>query len=224
MKLLLFCTKAKPYLKKDYGLDEVSYRWKTSDDRTSPYTLGGLTKNFNGKIVAECDFEVEEIDFASERFYENDIEKYNIEINKQNKLLERSCLTAIQMVSYLDKKAKGQTNLNGYAIHYKNLHIFDEPKELNSYSTRTRKIVSDIVCDSCTDFDFDCKKCPEGYEYHNLRKAPQNMMKVWLYENGEWVMYILISIRSPFMCLILNRIKDIEIRKVVLKEMLDNDN
>lgn len=197
-KLLLYCCKAKPYLYKT----EKPMIEKMNGDYHIQLNEAVLTENLNGKIVAECDFDVEEIDFASQRFYENDIEKYNIEINKQNEWLKRSCLTATQMVCYLDKKGKGQTNLNGYAIHIKNLHIFDKPRELEDYE--------------------------DEWEYP-LEKAPQNMRRCYstLYSNIEADMpiktdsYILTSIKPEWLCKILNGEKTIEVRNKVLKEMLE---
>ena len=191
-RLLLYCTKAKPYL--TMTTDFVSFKKFDCYDRD----FGCL----NGKIVAVCDYEVEEIDFASQRFYENDIEKYNIEINKQNELLKRSCLTATQMVCYLDKKGKGQTNLKGYAIHIKNLHIFDEPRELSEYFTEAKKM-----------------NTIDGYSWvcESIDRAPQNMMYAYANEVNK---YIVISIRPEWLCKILNGEKTIEVRKKILKEML----
>ena len=205
-KLLLYCTKAKKQKDllwsnnlKHFFLDGSYNRLI---DNLPEYLL-------NGKIVAECDFDVEEIDFASERFYENDIEKYNIEINKQNELLKRSCLTATQIVCYLDKKGKGQTNLKGYAIHIKNLHIFDTPKELSDYY-KFGGIYNDIN------------------NWKTIDKAPQNMM--YAYDliselgfsgtyNSHFEKNILISIKPEWLCKILNGEKTIEVRKQIVREL-----
>ena len=88
----------------------------------------------------------------------------------------------------------------GYAIHIKNLHIFDKPRELNEYADN------------------------KGY---NIKKAPQNMMYACKYSHTSWNdifdYYILISIRPEWVCKILNGEKTIEVRKKVLKEMLEND-
>ena len=184
MKLLLYCTKAKPKL---YNTDKGFV--------LTDFKLGEYFNNkvlLNGKIVAECDFEVEMFDFASQRFFENDIEKYNIEIKKQNELLKRSCLSATQMVCYLDKEGKGQTNLKGYAIHIKNLNIFDKPRELNWYYNSQL----------------------------NISKAPQNMCFVYeQVDENEIDRRILISIRPKWLCKILNGEKTIEVRRKVLKDI-----
>lgn len=54
-----------------------------------------------------------------------------------------------------------------------------------------------------------------------LSKAPQNMQWCYIYENGKWEKRLLISIRAEWACLILNKIKDIEVRRKVLKGMVE---
>lgn len=193
IKALLYCTKAKPMLRKfyNYCLDKHNdnYYWKKG--QVTPY-------NLNGKIVAECDYEVEEIvcakldyalsysiDGTGQAFYDNSIhyEPFYLGLNISNiNLSKRSCLTNKEMYDYLQGE-------DGKAIHIKNLHIFDEPRELNSVR----------------------------YKNHSVKSAPQNMMKVYDY-SGEY--YILISIRPQWLCKILKGEKTIEVRKKVLKEML----
>ena len=206
-KLLLYCTKAKKQKDllwsnnlKHFFLDGAYNRLI---DNLPEYLL-------NGKIVAECDFEVEEITYApnpsaferanfspKEWCYDYQ-EKYGGLSNEE--LLKHSCLTNEELSDYLnthtnDKKVFCKDTF-GYAIHIKNLHIFDKPYELGKtliYNFNTQYIVE---------------------------KAPQNMMKVY---NRAGECHILISIQPQWMCLILNRIKDVEVRKVVLKEMLENE-
>ena len=113
MKLLLYCTKAKPYLKK-------TKRFDLEDDKQFYYNENTNvleTEIFNGKIVAECDFEVEKIEFWSD------------EINISYGVEYRACLTTEQILSYLGY----DNDYKGYAIHIKKLHIFDKPKELSDY-------------------------------------------------------------------------------------------
>ena len=138
-KLLLYCCKAKPYITISNDKQRVYPSCVISD--------GIKEWHLNGKIAAECDFEVEEINDRSAKFVCN---RYYLEI------LKKSCLTDKQMYDYL----KGQ---NGYAIHIKNLKIFDKPKELSEYG-----------------MDFPISP---------IVKAPQNMM----YANGIGERYILIS-------------------------------
>lgn len=191
-KLLLYCTKAKPYLEFKQiprtlmEIDNSFEGYRCSFKRTE------ADENFqlNGKIIAECDYEVEEFDYM----------KAECLTYTYLDLLNNSCLTDKEMYDYL----KGQ---NGYVIHIKNLHIFDEPRELDEYYS-----VHDIGGGTI------------GIKV--LTKAPQNMMRVsknqweydFFYEPSD--INILISIQPEWLCKILNGEKTIEVRKKVLKEML----
>lgn len=197
MKLLLYCTKAKPYIMKykDGKYKEIASFYNKQDLAT--YDL------LNGKIVAECDFEVEWCDtsWCCSNFIEH-------------KGLEKSCLTKEQLFDYV----KGRNEF--YVINIKNLHIFDTPKELDDFTTRTPVDYDSIICDSCTNFNSDCKKCRYSYDYQQVIKAPKNMMKVCEWDIEDKV---LISIKPEYLCKILNGEKTIEVRKKVLKEMLENE-
>lgn len=187
IKLLLYCCKQPLYLVKN----ECDGYFYTMDERTlNDYKN---VETYNGKIVAECDFEVEEIKYIhiKERdeigilhnavWYE--YKGKNIWLSECD-LSIKSCLTADEIDDYL-------INKSGYAIYIKNLHIFKKPRELSYYFN-------------------------ENEEY--IEKAPQNMMYCYGKNTGE--KYILISIRPEWICKILNGEKTIEIRKRVLKEMI----
>lgn len=171
MKLLLYCTKAKPQLSK-VSREYVLIKFKDNQN---------VFEALNGKIVAECDFEVEKINVLDCTF-----RTFNLD---EKEILNKSCLTYHELFEYL----KNRDNPRGYIIHIKNLHIFEEPKELSEYG-----------------MDFPISP---------IVKAPQNMM----YANGIGERYILISIRPEWLCKILNGEKTIEIRKKVLKGMLNNE-
>ena len=206
-KLLLYCTKAKPYLEfkqiprtlMDIDNSFEGYRcsWKRTED----------DENFqlNGKIVAECDFEVEEITNCGTSFMIMKYDDLQDNYRYTNEIARGSCLDYNDLKRYLGTD-------NGYAIHIKNLHIFDEPRELSDY------------------YKFD------GI-YNNINnwkpidKAPQNMMYAYditseLGFSGTYNRHfeedILISIQPQWLCKILNGEKTIEVRKKVLKEMLEN--
>lgn len=123
MKLLLYCTKSKPYLFKrgnqikdrfdtDYFLfDKV---WEDTKDNA-----------LNGKIVGECDFEVEELEMVTvydEYDYDFNYQTYKTPLHQ---ILKSSCLTFDELCSYLKYK-------NGYAIHIKNLIIYGRAENLDS--------------------------------------------------------------------------------------------
>ena len=192
VKLLLYCEKAKPYLyRKDDDIFELSNKIKYEDisDYKKYYGLN------NGKIVAECDYEVSIHNWYNDyNLFEKLYYQENMMFNNEN-----SCMSSRELVSYL-----GNNNLKKdfYAIHIKNLHIFDEPKELSEYFTKEKKM-----------------NTLDGYNWvcENIDRAPQNMM--YAYDSGG-NKYILISIKSQWLRKILNKEKTIEIRKKVLKEML----
>ena len=187
IKALLYCTKAKPYLEYkqiprtlmeiDNSFEGYRCSYKSTED----------DENFqlNGKIVAECDFEVEEIFGISRGTYQPD--KYDFKW--EDRILNGACLTNDQINDYIPH----------YAIHIKNLHIFDEPKKTSEYKRKDEFMGGKQVF------------------WKTIKKAPQNMM--YAYDN-ECNKYVLISIQPQWMCLILNGEKTIEIRKKVLKEML----
>ena len=191
MKLLLYCTKAKPYLYKTEDTTYPAYPKGYHTDKDLKVKLSNINElaYLNGKIVAECDFEVEEITYElyGDLDWQHDYLPTTNTMGICN-LENASCLDRDEIENYLGGK-------NGYAIHIKNLHIFDEPRELDFYSSN---------------FDY----------FKKVEKAPQNMMKVWEDQESPRV---LISIRPEWLCKILNREKTIEVRKKVLKEMLNNE-
>lgn len=108
IKLLLYCTKAKPFIY--YDSDDKTF-WKSLlIDKPEEYHL-------NGKIVAECECDKVElftIDYRGDK--------------SQNKRIEKdSCLDLGDLIDYQKE------NHFLYALHLSNLKIFDEPKELNEY-------------------------------------------------------------------------------------------
>ena len=186
MKLLLYCTKSRKQLFFDKIKQIFMFGLNRKKDKFN---------SLNGKIVAECDYEVEEI--CSEKIDVGVGYEPLFYTETTDNILKQSCLTQYEIENYLGCKVGGE--VVGNAIHIKNLHIFDKPKEIKDYSRRL----------------------PNG-DFQVLSNAPQNMMRCcelkYLIED-----YILISIRPEWLCKILNGEKTIEIRKVVLKEMLKDE-
>ena len=185
MKCLIYVTKSKPWLFFDKSINYYSLSNKKVDN------------DLNGKIVAEFDGEVEEI--FHKKVYPNNPQRANF-IKCHTKtmntcgLLCKSMLRDIDIYEYIGNK-------NGWAIHIKNLEVFDKPKELKDYHISY--------------YNKDLKMMREKY----LEKAPQNMMKVYDKDGNE---YILISIRPEWACKILNGEKTVEVRKQVLNCMKGN--
>ena len=182
LKILIYCTKEK---------SRLGYLCKEKNGRY--YITADNGNSLNGKIVAECDYLLEDIfgyiDENNEPYYE--VFSF-FEILHEEWLTRVSCLNHDELVKYLGEY-KG---LVGYAIHIKNLHIFDKPKELS---------------------DFYKVEETFGIEpARHLIKAPQNMCYTFdCYGNK----YVVMSIQPQWVCLILNELKDVEVRRKVLKEM-----
>ena len=146
-KALLYCEKKKPYLyhDEDYCYDtmntiDLGYKTfeytnqRVYDDETGKF-LGWENYDYwynentlNGKVLIECDFEVEKILPINES---DDDYEYGLYDSRKD-LLKESCLSNYDIYEYLQDD-DGEIFNKGYAIHINNLHIFDEPKELNEY-------------------------------------------------------------------------------------------
>lgn len=149
--------------------------------------------------------EIRDFRYGKDKLLVCQTEMYDI-IEKDLEVLDKSCLTDREMYVYLKGK-------KGYAIHIKNLHIFDEPKELSEYYSQGQA---------------DWIEETELYRLKNgITTSPQNMCYAYKYSysKNKLEKYILISIKPQWLCKILNLNgeKTIEVRKKVLKEMLSND-
>ena len=191
LKALWYCTKNKPYLIKNRfsGLPYLAFKELEQDVDYAPQ-LERI--KLNGKIVAESDFEVEEITKVR-NYYDMKPEAFdNLYYTRTldcEQLSIFSCMTTEQFDNYLKDK-------NGYAIQIRHLNIFDKPKKISDFY----KVENTYGIE------------PPRY----LIKAPQNMCYVFdCYGNK----YVLISARPEWLCLILNGKKDVELRRKVLKEM-----
>ena len=195
MKLLLYCTKAKPQM---YRIWNGVYELVTDCETQSHCDFYG---SLNGKIVGECDYEVEKIE---SRYIEH-------EYNELKEICKKSCLSVFALMNYA-RKDKFCFELSFYAIHIKNLVIYDTPRELKEYYNNEEKIkYINSVWENYGLPDYD------EYEEIQIKNAPQNMMYAF---DGCGSPFVLISIRPQWLCKILNGEKTIEVRKKVLKEMM----
>ena len=178
IKLLLYCTKGKPYLKRrnqsilDNGIDKY---------------IQSQEIMLNGKIVAECDFEVSDIelhlaysDYCRPVYFTKRKEPFKY--FSYTDLLNTSCMEDNEIFRYLGHNG-------GKAIHIENLHIFDKAKELSEFYS-----IHDIGGMLLTD---------------KLTKAPKNMQRISLNE-WEYGTYnskdiaVLLPIHPELLCKILN--------------------
>jgi len=202
MKMLIYCTKSEPYLTQDKG--GICHPSCCISD-------GILDWHLNGKIVAECDFEVEEIECRISVGINGIHDEYTTKSLGEKELLYASKIDEITFINYLKGK-------NGYAIHIKNLHIFDKPRELSNYHIPYGCI--NISCVEKTKGKYLGCSLVRHCKMTQIKKAPQNMMKVESKIDDKD--YVLISIRPEWVCKILNGEKTIECRKRVLKEMMQD--
>lgn len=188
LKLLWYCTKAKG---KNYYLRKLpNGRYCLSRDK------GEL---LNDKIVAKCDFEVEEMKFKMKYTAEKSWNVYLTPSLSLYELKERSCLNNAILDNYKPN----------YAIHIKNLKVFKKPKELKdfyvkgTYHNAEQMFIDEIQID--------------GEWFHPMKRAPQNMCYAYDIHGNK---YVVISIHPEWACKILNGEKTIEVRRKVLKEMI----
>lgn len=190
MKALLYCTKGKPYL---YREDDDTFMLtnKIQDPEIDEIAEKYYGMN-NGTIPCECEYEVENM-------FELPWEYGYITTSRDDyECIEKECcLSHEDLKHYLGDKL-------GKAIHIKNLHIFDEPKELDDYK------IFDKSYENCFAWAFN-----EEEKNKPVTKAPQNMM--YVFDGNE--KKVLISIHPEYLCKILNGEKTIEVRKKVLKCM-----
>ena len=104
IKCLIYCTKAKPYLR-NYPFDLTNSVFQLTDDSFNA---------LNGKIVAQFDCEkVEKFDVPYPAYF------WEVKDELEH-ITKGSCLSLMSLHHYLK-------NDSGYAIHISNLKIFDEP-------------------------------------------------------------------------------------------------
>lgn len=146
-KVLIYCTKAKSNKEKLHRcLDE---KWRLQDNNDG-WVFSKDSIHFDGKIVAECEVETENI-----------FEQYDYKLNrntcythteKNGCLQKKSCLTDDELYKYSSGKPI-------YAQHINNLNIFYKPLELSEC-----KVIRNYK-------DYSTES--------SVLKAPQNMMWVW---------------------------------------------
>lgn len=191
MKLLLCCTKDRPYLyRQNDDCFEVLNKIKYEDisDYEKYYGLN------NGKVIGECDFEVEKIIYR-----ETDKNSYSFgtETLTPDELLDKSRFTTLELCKCIGRNSNWIKGDYGYAIHLKNLKVYDTPRELSDFAHYIDKEHTSVIT-----------------------KAPQNMMYAYEIDGCFLKRNILISIHSDSLCQILNGEKTSVVTKKVLKEMI----
>lgn len=239
VKLLLYCTKAKPYLR-DYREKAIFNRFVISPtDR--PFTSDDKQPILNGKIVAECDCEkVEEIsccgvpyrnknNLGYELFIDNGV--YKVEWKENINLVEKEEKYNNPEI-YKDDGVVFERSDRYIDTMFKNEDLQKmclSPQELLDYLKLGNKgyalHLSNLkIFDKPYQLD-DFFLLGRNGNVHVLEKAPQNMCNVSFkyvsLKEEEHIRndYILISIRPEWICKILNGEKTIEVRRVVTNKL-----
>lgn len=240
-KVLLYCTKGKPYLCRNLCRN-YDNKFRLSNEPLS-YIL-------NGKIVAECEVETEELkcccvpyrnknNLGYEHYIDNGVYKVNwsskdsinnnldgdgvvferndkyIDTMLKNDDLSKMCLSPQQLYDYVGLGNKF------YALHVKNLKMVHSLTG-SVYASGLKMIDRNKENTRAVRERFKNKNFV-ALKY--IDKAPQNMCFVLrLNQNEEYYdHYVLISIRPEWLCKILNGEKTIEVRRKVLKEMISDE-
>ena len=215
VKVLLYCTKGKPYLSKEI----IDPPFIENDFCLNARQNIDHNRVLNGKIVAEV--EIDKVDYYQMEYHKNDLVMNDISIydefeskdwghdcfkrvisNEYPKeeisnciLLKQSCLTFDELGKYVCPK-DGINNF--YALHLTNLKVFDRP------------------------LSFDKDYIYKDYKTNGLiTKAPQNMCYCYDRFGNK---YVVISIQPQHLCKILNGEKTIEVRKSILNSLKEEFN
>ena len=186
-KALLYCRDIKPYVhtsKSGYYCMDRDIKEREINSLTFIWDCRFL----NGYIPMECDFEVEEI------FYSDETDIFWTKTLREEELCERNCLNQDDLMEYLNLVDSYCGN-SGYAIHIKNLHIFDELKKLYNYFHKV-----DTRC------------------YMPIWEKPKKMM--WCKDKDINDDLILIPCTPEEIQRIANKEQTVLVRKTVLKEMV----
>ena len=197
-KLLLYCTKGKPFITYD------SYDKKVWNTNLPELML-------NGKIAVVCDCK-QVYKYNEQHLFEG------MDEIRESDLSMFSCLDIDELLAY-----KGNRTYI-YGLELSNVKVLDKPKELSDF---LKKCIYEHMsyCPSCkkgyiySDENTDCCNT-EWICLNKLTKAPQNMC--YVYDNcGN--RYILLPIKPEYLVKIIRREKTIEIRRVIvnaLKELI----
>lgn len=197
MKLLLGCKNIKPWLRNKHNV-YGEYHCFPEKVIAAQY--------LNGKVIAECEFAVEKIYnvFSSKRYCTEKVTNIGLEYG--------SCLSGEEIFNLLGYNCKKVTDEVGYAIHIQNLHIFDEPKELNDYYSNKELMLEILkVWENFGLPDID------DYKEASFKQFPKNMC----YAYDEKESYIFLPVEPEEACRILKGVQTIIIRKTILKDIIE---
>ena len=192
IKVYLYCVNAKPYLTKVVELGRY-YAVGKKDMKTLGYKTEGELKeaSLNGTICFECEIEKAE-EIENTLLHMAPTFMHETKTLCDSELLRRACLTPEEADEYMPK----------HALYLENV------KEIKPFKIPSLELMKDNVSTS---------RIP----VKSLSRAPQNMCWAWAWNDEErkWERVLVLSIRPENLCNIANGLKDIETRRVVVKEI-----
>lgn len=117
----LYCPKGAPFLRK---FDNNKYTWSYKNK-----PLEGLSDPLNGKVLVECEFEVQEV--ASEKIDVGVGYEPLFYTETLDDLSKTTNMTSYDIRDCLGCEPNGE--IVGYAIHFKNIKVLDAPRELEEF-------------------------------------------------------------------------------------------
>ena len=193
IKVYLYCVNAKPYLTKVVELGRY-YAVGKKDMKTLGYKTEGELKeaSLNGTICFECEIEKAE-EIENTLLHMAPTFMHETKTLCDSELLRRACLTPEEADEYMPK----------HALYLENV------KEIKPFN------IGELARRDPTGLNI-----AEGLA-SGMFRAPQNMCWAWAWNDEErkWERVLVLSLRPKNLCNIANGLKDIETRRVVVKEI-----
>lgn len=161
----LCCTKGKPYLYK--GAHKPMHDLNRNNALNYHWVLRNKKWEIdlqNGKVIARFWFdEYEEVCISSADVLKHPVIQYN----KFKDICAKVCLSEEEVKKYIFGKDYRKDFNIGYAMHIKNLEIFDKPKELREFKHWvSRTVYSGLDCPPYEDdFLMPITKAPQNFMY-----------------------------------------------------------
>lgn len=201
-KVLLCCKNKKPYLQVNSCVLPTEYDRYILSKEQYYSAFGEPLDKLNGKVAIKCDFEVEKIENNVNGFGDYKLPYFETNTLTGKEIEERSCLSYGELKGRLQKDGNGFYGYSGYAIHIKKTQIFEEPKDIDQYFTKPKKM-----------------NTLHGFSYVSVSidNVPKNMIYA-IDDKGKDC--FIISVSPEEMYRIANGEQTLLVRRTVLKEML----
>lgn len=210
-KLVLCCSKVKPYLYANISALEEPLNINIKDVFFTTYDTNNYKRTpLNGKVIVECDVEIEKIFFQCQKDKTGWTNYgYKTDSLKNSELYAKSYRSFSLLDDYFCGREHNQKV--GYAIHIKNLHIYEKARELDEFEKG-----------NLPELDFTDNFVDDNYyELTRVLKTPSSAIKVR--DMKDYQYKFLLSRDSFELSRILNGKQTVIVVKKLPKKMLNND-